>query len=193
MIINNYIELRKEIDTNWKNMVNPEYGDEYRFRSKQEAEDYYFGGKQDYNYEYDLHTREYKKVIKDISIAKTYSAEGGFKKAVEGSTTFITAYKAIFLHLVDSVFDIIVAVSFLVNIQYGTGDSVLLLAATWIGFSEEAAELFFEFTWCVMGCCAEKCVHGIIFLAILEFFGCILELGMGIYLAIQILDDDHAF
>lgn len=174
-------------------MHDPGYGDEHPrcWQSKEEAEEYYFGGKLDYGVDYDLQKKKHVRFIKDIS--KSYSAEGGFKQALIGSTMFITAYKAIFIQLVDSVFDIIVAVSFLVNIEYGTSSSFLLLAATWIGFSEEAVELFFEFTWCVMTCCAEKCIHGIILLAVLEFFGCVLELGFGIYLSIQILDNDDTF
>ena len=103
-------------------------------------------------------------------------------------TSYMTAYKAIIVQIVDSTFDIMVAISLFNNLEYGQNQSLLLVLTSFIGFGEEVIELSFEFTFCLFECCAENCIYGINLLVVIEFIGCIMELSFGIYLGTQILN-----
>ena len=103
-------------------------------------------------------------------------------------TAYMTSYKAIIVQLVDSTFDSMVAISLFINLDYGEGQSLLLVLTSFIGFGEEFIELVFEVIFGIAECCAEECIPCITCLVMIECFGCILELSFGIYLGAQIAD-----
>ena len=121
-----------------------------------------------------------------FSIESIQEATNASSKKFRKVGKYVAAYKAIVIQVVDSVFDVIVAISLIHKLKYGEGSSILLIFATFIGFGEEVFELVFEITFCICESAMGLCTYGMIALVLLEFFGCILELSFGIYLGMTL-------